>query len=367
MRAKNFVILAIGLVPVFFAAYLLLFLFQLNASVGADYWVSDAYKYKDYRAKGMPSKKIIIIGGSNALFGINSEVIEKLTGYPVLNLASHAGLDMDYFYYKLKQHIGREDIVVIPLEFSYYTSSDNITDLFSNNMMSWGHDYLFQLPFTDFLKFVLVAEPDRVLAGVVKQVETKGVNHNLLTEKEVVDILHKIWSTEDDGWRGYSYKSLNRFGDVNVALPVEYHKDSAYFEQDQTISSHFLKVYAKIEKLVRQHNGKLYLTYPVTMKNKKFDLTEMKSRLKVKNLEKLLDAFNIKMYCNPALFNLDVEYFYNTDYHPNKYGALVRSENLAVCLNRLDDNGDKRQMSFEEAIERTTILQKKYTDQLNKL
>ncbi|WP_373034128.1 hypothetical protein [Sulfurovum sp.] len=367
MRAKNFVLLAIGLVPVFFTAYLLLFLFQLNASVGADYWVNDAYTYKDYRAKGMSSKKIIIIGGSNALFGINSEIIEKLTGYPVLNLATHAGLNMDYFCYKLEQYVGQEDIVVMPLEFSFYTTGENITDLFSNNMMSWGRDYLLQLPFTDFLKFVLVAEPDRVLAGVIKQVETKGVNYNLLTQKEIVNTLQKIWSTGDGKWRGYSYKSLNRFGDVNVALPLEYHKDSAYFKQGQEISSHFLKVYAKIEKLVRVNNGKLYLTYPVTMKNEKFDLGEMESRVRVKNLEKSLDAFDIKMYCNPALFNLDVEYFYNTNYHPNKYGALVRSENLAICLNRLEDTGDKREMSFKEAIERTTKLQKKYTNQLNKL
>lgn len=367
MRAKNFVILVIVFVPVLFTTYLLLFLFQLNASVSADYWVNDAYTYKDYRAKSMQSKKIIILGGSNALFGINSEVIEKLTGYPVLNLATHAGLDMDYLYYKLKQHIGQEDIVVMPLEFSYYTASDNITDLFSNNMMSWGRDYLLQLPFTDFLEFVLVAEPDRVLAGVVKQIETRGINHNLLTQKEVVDTLQKIWSTRDDKWRGYSYKSLNCFGDVNVALPLEYHKDSTYLKQGQEISSHFLKLYVKLEKLVRQHKGKLYLSYPVTMKNEKFDLTEMESRVRVKNLEKSLDAFDIKMYCNPALFNLDVEYFYNTNYHPNKYGALVRSENLAVCLNRLEDTDDKREMSFKEAIERTTKLQQKYTDKLNKL
>ena len=77
--------------------YLFLFFFQLNASVGADYWIDNAYKYKDHRAKSIQAKKIIIIGGSNALFGINSNIIEHVTGYPGVNLETHAGWDIDHF------------------------------------------------------------------------------------------------------------------------------------------------------------------------------------------------------------------------------------------------------------------------------
>lgn len=367
MRVKYFVLIGIGFIPIFFTIYLLLYFFQLNASVGADYWISNAYKYKDYRAKSIQSKKIIIIGGSNALFGINSEIIQRITGYPVLNLAMHAGLDMDYFYYKVKQHIKKEDIVVMPLEFTYYTQGDDTTNLFSNNMMSWGRNYLYQLSLTDFLKFFLVAEPDRVLVGAMKQIETKGKNLEALTQKKVVDSLQEIWSKEGEKWRGYSYKSLNHFGDVNVNLPVDNKTGSAYLNIDQNVSLHFLKVYTKIDRLVKENRGKLYLTYPVTMKTEKFDLSTIESRLKVDNLERSLNELNIKLYCNPALFNLDVGYFFNTDYHPNMYGALVRSENLATCLNRVENTNKERRLSFEEAIETTLVLQDKYAGLLKEL
>lgn len=367
MRAKYFVLIGIGSVPIFFIVYFLLFIFQLNVPVEADSWIDNAYKYKDYRAKKIQTKKIIIIGGSNALFGINSDLLENITGYPVVNLATHAGLDLDYYYYKLKGHIKRGDIVLIPLEFSYYMQNENITYLFSNNMMSWGKDYLYQLSLIELLNFFMMTEPERVLTGVVKQIETKGKKTDVLTQKEVVDSLHQLWSLEGEKWRGYSYKSLNTFGDINVALPNECKTKSSYLKEEQRVSLHFLKIYMKIDKLVKENEGKLYLTYPVTMKTDQFDLGSAKSRLKINTLERSLDKFDIKLYCNPALFNLDISYFYNSDYHPNKYGALVRSENLAMCLNQIEKSGKYRALSFEQAIKRTEVLQEKYADEVNKL
>ena len=121
MKAKTFVFVTLMLLPLYVLIYVLLFFYQLNAPVGASYWVDSLYKYKEYRMSKLDAPRLIIVGGSNVLFGINTEEVEKSTGYKVINFGVHAGMDFDYIYYRLKKNIHKGDIVVMPLEYSYYS------------------------------------------------------------------------------------------------------------------------------------------------------------------------------------------------------------------------------------------------------
>ena len=161
MKAKQFLFSIFLFLIAFFSIYTLLFYFQLGAPLNAEWWIKNLYTYKDVRAKNITSRKIIIIGGSNALFGINSELIKKKTGLPVVNLATQAGLDIDFLYYKIKQHIKEGDVVVLPLEFEYYPRTGEVSDWFSQNMQAWGADYIKQLSLIDLVKFIISAEPSR--------------------------------------------------------------------------------------------------------------------------------------------------------------------------------------------------------------
>lgn len=364
MRAKKFLLAVLVFLIIAFSGYVALFYFQLGSPLKAEWWIKSSYQYKDFRAKNIKEKKVIILAGSNSLFGINSELIEQKTGFPVLNLACHAGLDIDYLYYILKKHIKEGDIVVLPLEFEYYSKMGKTTDWFSNNMIAWGKDYLTQLPLEDFATFLVSTEPKRVLEGVVEQIETDKKN-KIFTQHEIIKQLEDLWAKEGEKWRGYSFKSLNKFGDINADQPVVYKNDMHYINDNIQVSSHFLDVYKKVNKLVKQYHGTIYLTYPVTLKNKLFDLSQKESQNRIMNLEALLKQHDIDIQCNAALFNLDRVYFFNTHYHPNKYGALIRSENLAECLNKLLNDHDEK-ISYSEATYRTELLQKKYIDKVKK-
>ena len=366
MKANKFLLIGFILQIIAFSSYVMMFYFQLEAPIKAEWWINNSYYYKDFRAKNIKSKKIIIISGSNSLFGINSKLIETKTGYPVSNLAVHASLDISFLYYKIKQHIQEGDTVVLPLEFPYYYRTDNFSNWFSNNMMAWGIDYLKKLPLIDLARFIVITEPSRILEGLIKKVEANGINKKLLNQKKVIKQLNELWFNGGVKWRGYSHESLNQFGDINADEAVTYNKDTNYFDKKTIISSHFVKNYKKIEELVNKYHGTLYLTYPVTIRNKLFDLSKKKNQKNLTNLENLLKNQNIKIQCNAALFHLDRIYYFNTRSHPNKYGALIRSENLANCINRLIKEPDSEKLTYKQAISSTNLLQQQYFNKVKK-
>jgi hypothetical protein len=367
MKAKQFLLSVFIFLLFLFSFYIILFYFQIGAPTRAEWWVYNSYLYKDYRSGNIKQKKIIIISGSNSLFGINSEVIEKITHYPVVNLATHGGLDIDYFYYKIKQQMNDGDIVVLPLEFQFYKRPDRISDWFTRNMMAWGGGYLKQLEILDLVIFFITAEPSDIFEGVKKKIKGTDSKKKNMNQKEVLKQLNVLWSNGAPKWRGYKFTSLNRFGDINVNEPVSYTKESSYgLRTGIRISSRFISVYKKIDKLIKRHHGTLYLTYPVTIRNKRFDLSSKETKKLIENLNFKLNKYNINIQCNAALFNLDRMFFFDTEHHPNIYGAQIRSENLAHCLNKLINN-DFQKMSYHEAINQTNLLQQGLMAKVKKL
>ncbi len=84
-------------------------------------WVYDVYKKKREIAKKIQGRKIVIVSGSNALFGVNSRMLEESFGLPVLNDAVNAGIELPCILQLSKEVIGKGDIVILPLEHDMYT------------------------------------------------------------------------------------------------------------------------------------------------------------------------------------------------------------------------------------------------------
>lgn len=199
-----------------------------------------------------------------------------------------------------------------------------------------GGDYLKQISVVEQVKFFVAADPGRVFEGAMEKF--KGKASKLVGRTEVLEQLHALWASEGIKWRGYSYKSLNPFGDINVNRPVSYGLESNYgLTGDLRLSAHFLRMYKKIDKLVEQYDGSLYLTFPATIRNPLFDLSRETSVTQLEKLMSKLQQNGIRIRCNPVLFNLDRSFFFDTNYHLNKDGALLYSSNLAECLNLTGD------------------------------
>jgi hypothetical protein len=316
-------------------------------------------------ADEIKSPKVIIIAGSNALFGVNSGIIEAAVGYPVVNLSAHAELSIGFLYEKIKAHMGEGDIVVMPLEGNYYIRN-KLSASFVNNMLAWGwDDYLSRLNMWDLMKFIVSVPKERIYRGLLKQNGTNPV----IPQKKVAASLNKLLETKGAKFRGYSFKSLNHYGDlVSGEKPTEsllkLYRKGLYYMHDGKICNRFTSAYGKITRLVREKHGRLILTWPVTVRNRVFDLSRHKYQRKLGKRRRQLAEKSIKIHGNPALFNFDVRFFFDTKSHLNRYGARIRSENLAYCLKRVLRNEAAAEIGYDEAIER---VKKQEAAMLNKM
>lgn len=334
LNSRTFLMLSAFYCIVLCLLYYVCFLIQCGNNITAAWWLRDSFEYKQYLSRIIPSPKIIIMGGSNALFGINSKVIEDITGYNVVNFASHAGLDINFFYLKIKEYMNDGDIIVMPLEYEYYFYDDKQTQWFTDNMMAWGQeDYLSKIGFVELIKFIFHVPKQQIYEGILKR-EKK----NQLVDKDIIidNIANSIYS----GWHGYSYKSLNKHGDINLdAEPTNtlltIKKKGVHYIEKGSPSKHFLKFFTKISKFVEQRHGKLILTWPTSMINKDFDLSKGNHLKGVSEFVDNLGKDSITIACDPLLFNMEIQYFFDTKYHLNKKGAYIRSEHLARCINDL--------------------------------
>jgi len=84
-------------------------------------WIYDVYKKKESIAKGIKSRKILIVAGSNALFDIDSQMLSKYFKLPVINYGVNAGIELPLILYLAKRVINKSDVVLLPLEYPIYS------------------------------------------------------------------------------------------------------------------------------------------------------------------------------------------------------------------------------------------------------
>src|SRR6478672_545894 len=72
---------------------------------------------KDRLIRSTPSPKIILVGGSNLAFGIDSRMMEDSLHLNVVNMGLYAKLGLRYMLAQVKPYIRRGDVVIIVPEY----------------------------------------------------------------------------------------------------------------------------------------------------------------------------------------------------------------------------------------------------------
>lgn len=79
-----------------------------------------AMRTKHARLAALEGPRTIIVGGSNAAFGIDSERLEEAFGRPVANMALHASLGLGFMVNEVKDELRKGDLVLLVPEYSQY-------------------------------------------------------------------------------------------------------------------------------------------------------------------------------------------------------------------------------------------------------
>ncbi|HWE98065.1 MAG TPA: hypothetical protein VG269_29235 [Tepidisphaeraceae bacterium] len=165
-------------------------------------WINSMIHQKDVLLDRRAARghRLIILGGSNALFGIDGELIERKLHVPTVNYGLHAGLPFTYMLHRVGKKMQRGDTVLLDPEYDLWTD---------------GNRYLPGPPFQYFFTYdkrYLFDMPLPKAAGMIASIPLADWKF----EKRGHHEFENLQATA-----GYNVGSMSRNGDIRV--DVGYH------------------------------------------------------------------------------------------------------------------------------------------------
>ncbi len=118
-------------------------------------WVAALYQHKEAIAGKLEGRKIVVVGGSGALFGIEAAAIEQDTGIPTVNFATHAGLDLPYLLHRGAKTLVAGDLLLLSIEYPLLNHNGQPRPLLVDFAMFFDRPYIHALPPRAWVDFYL--------------------------------------------------------------------------------------------------------------------------------------------------------------------------------------------------------------------
>jgi hypothetical protein len=318
------------LAGVFSAAGVTLGAFFLNFGVPtkSSTFVVETIRFKRNLAESIPAPKILVMGGSGALFGISAAKLEQGTGTRAINLASHAGLGLPILLDSWRSLAVSGDVVLLALEYELYRGGK-----FSDSLGELGVDY------------ILAGDPG--LLRRISVIEAAWVFFLTPDSRLFRGIKNRFLRREGRGVTGrYNPDMLDRWGDLaDPQDPVSQDfppiANRSCLAQPWSADSSGSEALKEFILALKKSNVKVVAAFPNLM-----DTPAYRSPVAFKNVEIVK-----KIYSNlevPLLDTFDEslfprEDFLDTEYHLKRSARFQRTEKLILPLrNLLDMNGGPR-------------------------
>ena len=283
-----------------------------NTFLGA---FSDKYK----RLVTINEPKIIIISGSSSAFGLRSDILEQELGMPVVNLGLYAELGTKFMLDISRAGIKKGDIVVVAPELDAQTLS-----LYFNSETAWqaldGN--------ISALRYIK-SEDYGTLAGNFWSHAVSKLKYN------------RYGGLNPEGV--YSRSSFNEYGDIIYPRPhnviLRNYNPSHLIDLDPSVlCGDFAEYLNKYIKFAERKGAAVYFNFPPM------------NRLAVPQYGDSEAVYNFYLYLTQSIdceiigninsYIMDERYFYDSNYHLNDSGVLIRTALLAEDIKRTLDITD---------------------------
>ena len=245
------------------------------------------------------SPKIVLAGGSNLAFGIDSAEIKNKLNFPVVNTAVHAGFGLGRMLDDISRYLYTGDILLIIPEYSHFTGAWN-GDSAAYELIFDAHQY--RLLWSSY--YGMPNDFSSYISTHLNAIIPRGQNP-----------------------LAYSRDGFNEYGDYVKHLGME----NRPFVSDKsagTLNQSYLNNFFRFIDNFTERGITVMLSYPCyeeqSFRNSAALIQELDVSFRAK--ENLLVISTPEAYCYPA------EYFYDTVYHLNREGRAVRTSQLILDL-----------------------------------
>ncbi len=265
-----------------------------------------AYPTKHELLKQTTQKKIILLGGSNLSFGINSKEIENALKKPVINMGIHAGVGLEFMINDIKPYISEGDTVILVPEYEHF-----YTDNFYGEM--------------ELISVLFDIEPQS------KKIINKDQWFHLLkylptySAKKIKNFLPSILKNKEEPISIYDKNSFNENGDAYLhwSLPNQTYLPAIENKGNETVNKDVINKILDFKKYIISQKAYLLIFPPV------IDETSYN------NQQSIISQINTELADNQIIFAvspLNYKYnnqlFFNSYYHLNKKGVDKRTQQV---------------------------------------
>lgn len=284
-------------------------LLSFNSRPEAGRWVYECLQKKNAAVQQI-HPKLIILSGSNSLFGFSAERLTKNYGVPTVNAAIHAGLGPNYILDYGKKYIAPGRIFVIPLEYQLYGNPSSPTNA----------AYLYQVVGFDPAYFASMSPVEKVKFAI----EIPWIYRGRLLKA-------RFSPSPRNDINGYQSRTLNAWGD-ETANTLDNRNEIAVTNITMSrvkdrffVGEEAWDAIAKFVLDVRLGGGDVVLTYP-NIYSSYLD-TKINSEF-FADLARRAKEINVMLVGNPDAARYDEPLLFDTEYHQNTVGQTKATDRL---------------------------------------
>lgn len=277
-------------------------------------------------------EKIIVVGGSSVCFGLDSKLIEEKLHKKVVDFGLYATLGTKMMLDLSKANVKNGDIVIIAPELDPQTLS-----MYFNSEAAW-----------------------QAIDGDMRILKYCGKDNYKNLAGGFYKYLCDSMKLRRDGVKldpegVYNKSSFNSYGDISYARPAN--KMTVGFDVNQTINltpdifePEFVDYINDYIKWCEKRGAKVYFSYcPMNALALADGTTDDSIFEFTLALSGMLDC---EIISNINDYILNSSYFYDTNYHLNDEGAVIRTETLVNDINRVLGNNKDYIVVEKKAAER---------------
>lgn len=257
------------------------------------------------------SPRLILVGGSNLSFGIDSKKIQDSLNINVIDTGIQIGYGLEFMLDYVSPYIKDGDTVILILEYELFFGKGALGNA------------LTLLQAIDAVPNIFSLLSSKQVLSLFKAIPKYSI------WKIMIYLLSPVKPNVASKEIGlYERRSFNSFGDVDVhwSKSSEIIKSTALEGNFNPVA---LKILKDFRKIIEMKNGRLYMSYP-SLNYSSYKLSEIKIRI----VEQELIKNNFVILGNPERYSFSDNLYFNLCYHLNKKGVDIRTELLIQDLKK---------------------------------
>lgn len=326
----------------FFAAFFVValiygsaILFCIDAPIPAEYWVAEVISVKKELARQQQGKqKIIIAGGSSSLFGIHAEQAARQLNLPVINFGLHAGMKLERVLQEVVPFLEAGDVLILPLEPSYYGCNSKLTSWQVTNVIGWDHAAWKAMPIKEKIELLTLVSPSllkQMVQAKYQQLFSPELVMSRLVTMDEAQVLAKFRSRPVPGNFAYSAYNLNNHGDLQLIDGARYQGPGIPYSEPSHVCSTTATYLESFAAAMKKRGVQVYFANTPYIQSDT-GLAAMRSSEAVFNGELAHIGEFIEKRENLVF---ERRYFLDAILHLNEEGRALRTELFVQSLKKL--------------------------------